>query len=87
MIDRAERYLRSLGFGELRVRFHGDDLARIEVHPELISQLCEPQIRLSIADEFGQIGFKFVTLDLVGFRSGSFQSLIPVEALTRFSGS
>jgi uncharacterized protein len=85
MIDLAERYLRSLGFGELRVRFHGDELARIEVHPELLSKLCEPRIRTLVAEEFARIGFKFVTLDLVGFRSGSFQSLIPVEAVKRFT--
>jgi pyridinium-3,5-biscarboxylic acid mononucleotide sulfurtransferase len=85
MVDRAEQYLRSLGLGELRVRFHGDDLARIEVHPDLLNQLCEPHIRVAIAEEFAQIGFKFVTLDLVGFRSGSFQALVPTESLKHFA--
>jgi uncharacterized protein len=86
MVDRAESCLRSLGFGELRVRFHGDDLARIEVPADRLSEMCEPYIREMIAEEFAQIGFKFVTLDLVGLRSGSFHSLIPAEALSMYAG-
>jgi len=84
MIDRAERFLRGLGFGELRVRYHGDDLARIEVCTAEIDQLCESEIRKSILEEFGRLGFKYVTLDLAGFRSGNFQQLVPVEELKRY---
>jgi uncharacterized protein len=85
MIDRGEQLLRSLGFGELRVRYHANDLARIEVPLEQLEQLCEPEIRAAITDEFQRIGFKFVTLDLAGFRSGGFTTLVPVEMLKRFS--
>jgi uncharacterized protein len=85
MIDRAEQVLKSLGFRELRVRYHGDDLARIEVSLADLDALCEPAIREVITDEFQRLGFKFVTLDLAGFRSGSFQQLVPEEALARFS--
>jgi uncharacterized protein len=83
-IDRAEQYLRSLGFHELRVRFHADDMARIEVPVAEIGQLCDPIVRASIVAEFEQLGFKFVTLDLAGFRSGGFTKLVPSEMLHRF---
>ena len=85
MIDRAEQLLRSLGFGELRVRYHADDLARIEVPVSQLSELCEPAMNKVIVDEFTRLGFKYVTLDLAGFRSGGFTKLVPVEMLKRFS--
>jgi pyridinium-3,5-biscarboxylic acid mononucleotide sulfurtransferase len=85
MIDRAEQFLRSLGFHELRVRYHADDLARIEVPFGEISRICEAEVHQRIVMEFERLGFKFVTLDLRGFRSGSFQRLIPSEELRRFS--
>jgi uncharacterized protein len=85
MIDRAELLLRSLGFGELRVRFHGDDLARIEVPIEQLEEICRPEMRATILEEFAQLGFKFVTIDLAGFRSGSLTQLVPPEALRRFA--
>jgi pyridinium-3,5-biscarboxylic acid mononucleotide sulfurtransferase len=85
MIDQAERLLRSLGFGELRVRYHADSMARIEVPLDELSTLCQPPNRQRVLDELHRIGFKFVTLDLAGFRSGSFTKLIPAEMLQRFS--
>jgi uncharacterized protein len=84
-IDRAEQHLRSLGFQELRVRFHADDMARIEVPVTEVSRLCDPSVRASVVAKFEQLGFKFVTLDLAGFRSGGFTRLVPSEMLTRFS--
>jgi pyridinium-3,5-biscarboxylic acid mononucleotide sulfurtransferase len=85
MIDGAEQFLRSLGLRELRVRYHADDMARIEVPVEQINKLCEPDIRQNVTDEFTRLGFKFVTLDLAGFRSGGFTKLVPSEMLKRFS--
>jgi pyridinium-3,5-biscarboxylic acid mononucleotide sulfurtransferase len=84
-IDRAEQFLRSLGFRELRVRFHADDMARIEVPALEIARVCEPEVRASVIAEFERLGFKFVTLDLAGFRSGGFTQLVPSEMLTRYS--
>ncbi len=84
-IDRAEQFLRSLGFRELRVRLHADDLARIEVPANEIAELCDPQMRRALVEEFEQLGFKFITLDLAGFRSGGFTKLVPSEMLRRFS--
>ena len=83
-IDRAEQFLRSLGFHELRVRFHPDDMARIEVPIGEVSRLCEEPTRIAVVGEFERLGFKFITLDLAGFRSGGFTKLIPSEMLKRF---
>jgi uncharacterized protein len=84
-VDRAEQFLRSLGFHELRVRLHVDDMARIEVPVSEVGRLCDSDVRLSVVAEFERLGFKFVTLDLAGFRSGGFTKLVPSEMLTRFS--
>jgi uncharacterized protein len=84
-IDQAEQFLRSLGFNELRVRLHADDMARIEVPVSEVGRLCEANARASVVLKFERLGFKFVTLDLAGFRSGGFTKLVPSEMLTRFS--
>jgi uncharacterized protein len=84
-IDRAEQFLRSLGFLELRVRFHADDMARIEVQVTQIARLCDDPTRASIVAELEHLGFKFVTVDLAGFRSGGFTKLVPSEMLKRFA--
>lgn len=85
MIDRAEQHLRSLGFGELRVRYHDGDMARIEIPADKLARLCEPGTREAVVGEFRRLGFKFVALDLAGFRSGGFTQLVPSEMLKRFS--
>jgi uncharacterized protein len=85
MIDRAEQYLRSLGFRELRVRYHAGDMARIEVQLHEFDNLCQPETRTRIVEEFQNFGFKFVTLDLAGFRSGNLNRLISPSELRRFS--
>ena len=82
MIDQAEQMLRSLGLRAVRVRYHKGDLARIEVPVEALPQLIEGAVRERLLDQFRAIGFKFVTVDLEGFRSGSLNSLVPVETLT-----
>ncbi len=70
MIDRSEAYLRSLGFRDLRVRHHGP-IARLEVPPSDFPKLFEGNTAADIATTLKAYGFKFVTLDLQGFRSGS----------------
>ncbi|MEX0978615.1 MAG: ATP-dependent sacrificial sulfur transferase LarE, partial [Pirellulales bacterium] len=72
MIDQAEQFLRASGLRALRVRYHKGDVARLEVPIEAIGRLCEPEIREAVVRRFKELGFKFVTLDLAGFRSGSF---------------
>jgi uncharacterized protein len=84
MIDQAEQYLRSHGLPAVRVRYHQGDMARIEVPVDSVQQLCQSDTRSGIVEHLHQLGFKFVTLDLEGFRSGSLNTLLPVEALTRY---
>lgn len=81
MIDRAEQYLRSLGLRELRVRYHKGDLARIEAPLSEIGRLASPEVREAIAREFRALGFKFITLDLEGLRSGSLNQVIASDEL------
>jgi len=85
MIDRAEQFLRSLGFQELRVRYHSGDMARIELPVDQLQLLSNDAQRARIVRELQQLGFKFVTLDLAGFRSGSLVQLVAVEELRRFN--
>lgn len=82
VIDLAEQYLRELGLREVRVRYHRGDLARIEVPPSELARMADPRIREPLARRLTELGFKFVTLDLIGFRSGSLNTLVPVEMLT-----
>jgi uncharacterized protein len=73
-IERAEAFIRSFGFSEFRVRDHGD-LARLEFLPGDIrraAELAEP-----IARELKDLGFRYVSLDLAGFRSGSLNEVLP----------
>lgn len=69
-VEKAEDYLRSLGFVEFRVRHHGD-IARIEVATKEFAKITPDPIRKQIADQLKTLGFKYITLDLQGFRSGS----------------
>lgn len=79
MIDAAESYLRTLGLRDVRVRFHAGDLARVEVPTENISRFLDVAAREDLVRHLQQLGFKFITLDLVGFRSGSLNSLVQLE--------
>ncbi len=81
MIDKAEQFLRSLGMRELRVRYHRGDLARLEVPPSALAALAAPETRAKILAHLKGLGFRYVTLDLEGFRSGSMNAVLPVETL------
>jgi pyridinium-3,5-biscarboxylic acid mononucleotide sulfurtransferase len=83
MIDQAEQWLRQRGLHVLRVRYHKGDLARIEVPLVDLQRVVELEFRGELIPAFRALGFKFVTLDLEGFRSGSLNSVIPVENLLR----
>lgn len=69
-IDEAENFLRGLGLVEFRVRHH-DTVARIEVNPEDIEKVTTEPARSQIVEKLKSLGFKFVTVDLQGFRSGA----------------
>ena len=81
MIDRAERFLRARGFEPLRVRYHKGDMARIEVAPEALDRFLDPEFRRQVIDELKSAGFKYVSLDLTGFRSGSMNEILPADSL------
>ncbi len=66
----GERILHAMGFKVARVRFHGE-VARLELERSEIARIFEPQIRDTVDREFKKIGFRFVAIDLKGFRSGS----------------
>jgi len=70
MVYNAEKLLHELGFHQLRVRHH-DKIARIEVERSEMSRLVEPEMSRKVTDGLRTIGYTYVTLDLLGFRSGS----------------
>jgi uncharacterized protein len=69
-VGRAERVLKDLGFRQCRVRVHGD-LVRIELEPAELSRLAAPDAREAVVEAILALGYRYVTLDLQGFRSGS----------------
>ena len=83
-VEAAELYLKSLGLRDCRVRLHEGELARIEVPVVEISRLADPEVHARLARSFRELGFRFVTLDLEGFRSGSLNDLVGLEIKSRF---
>jgi len=69
-VERAEDFLRRLGFKQLRVRSHGN-LARIEVDAARVCRLVRPELRQRVIERLKSLGFLYVTLDLEGYRTGS----------------
>lgn len=84
-IEAAEVLLRRLGFRECRVRLHEGDLARVEVPTKTIERLLNPAGRETLIQEFRALGFRFVTLDLDGFRSGSLNELVTLETRRKYA--
>jgi uncharacterized protein len=82
VVERGEDAIRSLGFRQFRVRHHGD-IVRIEIAREELQRALDPAIAAQFTNIFKALGFKFVTLDLEGFRSGSMNSLLPADQLRR----
>ncbi len=77
-IELAERFLESLGFNDVRVRLHADGLVRLELGFKDLHLACEPATRTTISARMQQLGFKFVTLDLMGRQSGSLNRALPI---------
>jgi len=84
-VERGEDALRALGFRQLRVRHHGE-IVRIEIAREELPRALDPAMAAKFASIFKALGFKFVTLDVEGFRSGSMNTLLPAEQLLRRTG-
>lgn len=77
MVEKAEQYLLDLGFRQVRVRIH-HDIARIEIASEERSRLFDLELMDKIDKEFKSIGFKYVTMDLQGYRTGSMNEVLSV---------
>ncbi len=75
MIERGEEFLHQFGFREVRVRYH-PPIARIEVSREEILRLAELPIRDKVVENLKELGFKYITLDLSGYRTGSMNDLL-----------
>lgn len=81
-IEAAEAVLREIGFTQLRVRHHGE-LARIELTREELPRALSLELFDRISARLRLLGFRYITLDLDGFRSGSMNVLLPASALNR----
>ena len=80
-VGRAEKALRQLGFSGFRVRSHGV-IARIELPPDAIERACEPDLRAAIVQQLKALGFRYVALDMEGYRAGSMnETLTPEEKI------
>ena len=75
MVDRAEQLLLDLGFHQVRVRIH-DTMARIEVLPEEFVKLIAEDTRAKIITSFREYGFTYISMDLIGYRTGSMNEVI-----------
>ena len=84
-VEKGEDALRALGFRQFRVRHHGE-IVRIEISREEFQRALDPAMAAEFTSIFKALGFKFVTLDLEGFRSGSMNALLPAEELFRRAG-
>jgi pyridinium-3,5-biscarboxylic acid mononucleotide sulfurtransferase len=82
VIEQGEDALRALGFRQFRVRHHGE-IVRIEIAREELPRALTPEMAREFTAVFKGLGFKFVTLDLEGFRSGSMNQLLTTEELMR----
>lgn len=77
-VETAEEVLRSMGFREFRVRHH-EDLARLEISVEEMPRILKLEVLQQVNRELRRLGYRFVTLDLGGFRSGSLNDLLQLE--------
>jgi uncharacterized protein len=83
-VEAAEIFLRELGLNDCRVRLHERELARIEVPASAIAHLASDAIRGALASRLRELGFRYVTLDLEGFRTGSLNDLVPLTLKQKY---
>ena len=82
VVERGEDAISALGFRQFRVRHHGD-IVRIEISQDELDRALNPAMAAQFSAIFKELGFKFVTLDLEGFRSGSMNAMLPLDQLRR----
>lgn len=83
-VEAAEAYLKSLGLRDCRVRYHEGDLARVELPTDEVTRFLDAGVREALSAKLRALGFKFVTIDLDGFRTGSLNALVSLEVRKRF---
>jgi len=85
-IEQAERVLRAHGFRQCRVRHHGD-IARLEVAPDERSRFFDPALLVTLSQEIKAAGFRYVCLELEGYRMGSLNRALPVKTAARLASA
>jgi uncharacterized protein len=75
VVEKGEEALRALGFRQFRVRYH-EELVRLEISLEELPRALESSMARKFVEIFKELGFKFVTLDLEGYRTGSMNSVL-----------
>ncbi|MGC2324297.1 MAG: ATP-dependent sacrificial sulfur transferase LarE [Terriglobales bacterium] len=80
VVEQGEEALRALGFRQFRVRHHGD-IVRLEISAQEMPRALTPAMASEFTRIFKALGFKYVTLDLEGFRSGSMNAVLPLDSL------
>ena len=85
VVEQGEDALRALGFRQFRVRHHGE-IVRIEIAHDELPRALNPEMTAQFTRVFKNLGFKFVTLDLEGFRSGSMNTFLSTEHLGHKTG-
>lgn len=81
MVEEAEQFLLDMGIRQVRVRHHGE-IARIEVSPEERVKFFDATVMDTIGEKFKKIGFTYVTLDILGYRTGSMNEVLSAEEKT-----
>lgn len=86
IVERAEDFLREFGFSQLRVRVHGN-VARLELTPEEFPKILDPFVREKITAQLREFGFRYIAMDLDGYRYGSMAPIDKLQDRTSLSAS
>jgi uncharacterized protein len=78
-VERGEENLRALGFRQVRLRHHGH-MARVEIAPDELSRALEPTMAAAIVSAIKPLGFRWVSLDLEGYRTGSLNEILEISS-------
>ena len=78
MVEEAEQFLIDMGIRQVRVRYH-EQIARIEVSPEEREKFFSIEFMDKVGNKFKDIGFTYVTLDILGYRTGSMNEVLTKE--------
>jgi uncharacterized protein len=78
-VEAGEEEIKALGFRQFRVRFHGE-LVRLEIARDEMERALNPEMARRFTEIFKRLGFKYVTLDLEGYRQGSMNEVLNLRA-------